>query len=261
MLTWLFIVAVVVVLAGVVVSRKKPKQLAAGGDWRPAIEAAAQSLGGRPALSSGESQLRAEHEGLPVTVQLRDDVAGAECALHPGAQGARIYLASGAAEPPTDIAHFPDVALPPAYALDPPVVLRSDDASAALAFADQAPTALLELLRTRPRATEVLVRGGTLRLTLRGLRPQSSTVEEIVRSAARLAGVLGGDRARSEASIKSLPARATGPETCALCSGERRPEVAWVRCRRCGSLHHAECWNTAQHCAKPGCGSALSDGV
>lgn len=259
-MTWLFILAVVVAVGGFLVARRKPaKQLTAGGDWRPALEAAAQTLGGRPALSGGEAELRAEHQGLTVTVKLRGDVAVAECPLHPGAAAARIYLASGAAEPPTDIAHFPVVTLPPAYALDPPVVLRSDDSATALAFADRAPTELLALLRSPPRAVEILVRGGSLRLTVRGLQSRAEAVEEVVKTTANLASYLGGDRGASEASTRQLPARAAAPEVCALCSGERRPGVDWVRCRRCGSLHHAECWNTAQHCAKPDCGAAISD--
>lgn len=258
---WLVIVALVVVIVGVAVSRKKPAQLTAGPGWQPAIDAAAQSLGGRPALSGGEAQLRAEHGGVTVTVKMRDDVAFAECPLHPGAGAARIYLASGAAEPPTDIAHFPEVTLPPAYALDPPVVLRSDDPAAALAFAEGAPPVLLELLRVRPRAIEALIRGGTTRLTLRGVRPQASTIEELVRVTARLAALLGGDEAASARATKAIPAATPARETCALCSGERRPEVAWVKCRRCGSLHHAECFDTAKHCAKADCGGVLADAV
>jgi hypothetical protein len=58
--------------------------------------------------------------------------------------------------------------------------------------------------------------------------------------------------------MTAAPPQAFEARTCGLCDGERRPDVAWVCCRRCDTAYHAECWKTATGCVASGCGEVLS---
>jgi hypothetical protein len=264
---WILLIVLAVAAAGAWMftsARRRARALparAGGADWRPAIEAAARSLGGRPALAGADAELRAEHEGLTVTVKVRGTDVSAEASLHAGAKPLRIYLGAGGAAPPSDFAHVPEAELPPAFALEPPVVLRSDDAPRAVAFAEAGAMDLVRVQREAgARSVDVLARGGSIRVGVYGARPAPEAIEALVQTATRLAGRLGGDEAlpRGAASTKQLPAKIPAVESCALCGGARRPGVEWVVCARCGSPHHAECWNTATGCSKAGCGGVTT---
>lgn len=260
---WLILVAAVVAALGYWKTRSSgPRQLGPGAavQWRPAVEEAALSLSGRPAYAGTTAQLRAEHEGLTVTLKIEGDELQGEAPQYPGSAPLRVFLGASGATAPSDFLHVPELELPPAFSLDPPTSLRSDEPARALAFVDDAARELVTAVRdARGTSVSVLCRGGTVRLTVRGAKPSTRAVESALRCTARLSTLLGGDRARAEASLAQLPAPAPRAVTCALCGGERRPGVAWVSCRRCGAAHHTECWSATQLCAATDCGSATSD--
>ncbi|MBI4819717.1 MAG: hypothetical protein HY791_25815 [Deltaproteobacteria bacterium] len=262
---WIAVVAIFVVsavIALVVRKNQQQKLLTAGGaaDWKQAIEAAAQELGGRAAFAGATAQLRAEQEGLTITLKVEGDQLIAETTQYPDSKPIRIFLGASGAQPPSDFAHVPELELPPAYSLDPPVQLRSDEPTAAVDFANGAARELSEAAREAKAASaSVLCRGGTVRLSLRGGRPSTAAVVSAIGTAARLSGLLGGDRAKAEVALKQIPSPSASKVTCALCGGDRRPEVPWVVCQRCRSPHHEECWTTAQRCARAGCGGTVSE--
>lgn len=261
---WIILVLIAVTAGVVVVARRRRKAIGPGAGaidsgWRPAIAAAATSLGGRPSIAGGTAEMRAEQEGVTVTLRVRGDVATADAPLYPNSKAPRIYLASGLEKPSQDLGYMPETPLPPAFALDPPVMLRTDGAEEAVKFAEANALELAKLERdSGARSIEVLVRGGSLELTLRNARASTDIAERMVRTSARLVAWLGGNRALAEASTKQIPA-ATVKIACALCGGERRPGVDWVKCTNCGSPHHAECWNTAHECAREGCGGTRAE--
>jgi len=252
------LVLLLLIVGGVVFAllRGRRGKLDSGASWGPAIEAAAKSLAGRPAITGNDAQLRAEIEGVTVTVKVQDDQAIAEAALYPGAKELRLILSSGLATSSEDVAYIPEVPVPPAFGLDPPVILRSDDAARAIAIAEASVVDFGVLQReARAKSVELFVRGGSVRLAVRGARVAAPTIEALAPATARIVVRVGGDRALAEAKVAQIPREAPGIETCAFCGGERRAGVAWVRCDACASPHHAECWDSTKTCSKQGCGS------
>ena len=240
-------------------------------EWRPALEGAARALGGRASVGAllDQPEVRAEVDGLVVTLKLRHVergsahvIAAAEASL-PGAGTERLYLGWGLKKAPEDLGYIPEVPLPPAFGLEPPVHLRSDLGDRAARFAEASVLELAGLKReAHADAVEVLIRGGSIRLAVHGLRPTDAASERLVRTTARLARIFAGDRALPEPEVKQLgPSSSAAPavDRCGLCSGERRAGVPWVRCTRCNTPHHAECWQTATGCSKEGCGGAISE--
>lgn len=262
-MTFIIILVLVAAAAGflIVRSSRRPR-LGAGDSWAPAIEASARTLSGRRAISGGEAELRAELEGVTVTVKVKDDVAIAEAALYPGAKDLRLILSSGLTASSEDVSYIPEVPVPPAFGLDPPVLFRSDDAARAVQIAEES---VLDLSRLQREAggssVELFVRGGSVKLTVRGARATSATIEALAPVAAHLVARVGGDRALAEVKLAQIPKAAPRVETCAFCGGERRAGVAWVKCEACASPHHAECWNSTHTCSKAGCGSARSTAI
>lgn len=259
-LLWLLLIVVAVVMGLRFIRRRS---LTSGANlWAKPIETAAASLKGRPAIAGGDAELRAEAEGVTVTVKTRGSLLTAEAPLYPEAKEVRIYLASGIEKTPQDLTYLPEAALPPAFGLDPPVILRSDDPLRAAQLAEGSVLDLSGAQReASARAVEVLIRGGTLRLALHGAAEKAAAIERAVSAAARLVVRLGGNRQLAEASIKQLPASTPAIPTCTLCGGQQRPGVAWVKCRRCGSPHHKECWDSAHHCSKEGCGDTHAEPI
>ena len=256
-------ILIVVAVAGVAVfaaTRRRPRRLAQGTQsWKAAISAAAESLSGRPALAGPGGELRAEANGSTVTAKVGPDLATADASLFPGAPQIRMYLATGIETVPEDLTYIPEAALPPAFGLDPPVLLRSDDADKAVQVAETSVLPLSGLKQAaRADSLELLVRGDTLTVRLRGAEPSAEAVEHLIRTTAGLAHQFGGDPGDGPALIKQLPAKAEGPKKCTFCDGQRRPGVDWVECVRCESPYHAECWTTLRECSKPGCGSVES---
>jgi hypothetical protein len=143
----LILLFLIIAAAGFVFVRSRRPRLAAGASWAPAIESAARTLAGRPAISGGEAQLRAEFEGVTVTVKVRDDVAIAEAPLYPAAKELRLVLSSGLTASSEDVSYIPEVPLPPAFGLDPPVLFRSDDAARAVPIAEESVLDLSRLQR------------------------------------------------------------------------------------------------------------------
>ncbi|MBI2375231.1 MAG: hypothetical protein HYV07_14640 [Deltaproteobacteria bacterium] len=261
---WLVVLAVLAVSGAVafVARRGRKKELTAGAsyDWKAAVEASAAQLGGRPAFSGATAQLRAEHLSLTVTVKVEGQTLLAETTQYPDAKPARIFLGASGAVPQSDFAHVPDVELPPAFSLDPPTLLKSDEAARAVGFANGAARDLtLAGRESRAKSASVLCRGGSVTLTLASAQPSPQALITAVEVTARLSGLLGGDAKKAEAALAQLPEPASAKVICAFCGGDRRPEVSWVRCQRCQSPHHAECWATTGHCAKPDCTSAFSE--
>lgn len=258
-MTFLILLVVIAAVAGFLVVRSSRPRLGAGGSWAPAIEASARTLAGRRAISGGEAELRAELEGVTVTVKVRDDLAIAEAALYPGAKDLRLILSTGLAASSEDVAYIPEVPVPPAFGLDPPVLFRSDDAERAVRIAEESVLDLSRLQReAQGTSVELFVRGGSVKLIVRGARAASATIEALAPVAARIVARVGGDRALAEVKLAQIPKAAPRVEICAFCGGERRAGVEWVKCEVCGSPHHAECWNSTHTCSKAGCGSARS---
>jgi hypothetical protein len=220
-------------------------------DWRAPFAAAGELLGGRVAVAGKDVQLRAEAGGVTVTVTVLGGALVAEAPMLPGAPLARVFLGGGGAQAPSDFVHVPERPPPPAYSVEPPVSLRSDDAARATAFAEAAAPSLNAHARaTRTMAVSALIRGGSLRLEAVRATPSVDALSSAVSRAAELVALLGGDATAAAARLAQLPARAEGTVVCALCGGERRPGVAWVQCKRCGAPHHAECFPVGGACAR-----------
>ncbi len=259
----LAVLALAVIGGGVAYATRSRRALPAStsspvDDWRAPFQAAAELLGGRVAVAGKDVQLRAEAGGVTVTVTVLGGALVAEAPLLPGAPLARVFLGGGGTQPPSDFLHVPERPLPPAYSVEPPVSLRSDDAARATAFAEAAAPSLNAHARaTRTHAISVLVRGGTTRLEATRATPSVDALSSAVSRAAELVALLGGDAAAAAARLAQLPARVEGTTVCALCGGERRPGVAWVKCKRCGASHHAECFPIGGACAR--CENVVSE--
>ncbi|MBI2378847.1 MAG: hypothetical protein HYV07_32935 [Deltaproteobacteria bacterium] len=237
--------------------------------WAPAIEQARARLLARVSGGSDTPELRADLDGREVMLQLRaihspeQTVAIAETRL--SSEALRLFVGWDVTRVRDDISYIPEVPYPGPQKLSGQVTARADDPAVAERFLVHASSTLLDLRRcSAARALELLARGGLLRIAVHGLAATSLSIERTVTASVELARLLelaasGVELppivARPEKSVAVEPASTPKPEphACALCEGRRTPDGGFVRCKRCGTTYHAQCWRQATGCVAEGC--------
>ncbi|MCA9549547.1 MAG: hypothetical protein KC933_05885 [Myxococcales bacterium] len=257
----------------------------AHGRWSTLLAEVAQAIEGRasPASRFDNPELRAEVDGLTLTLRLYDVHKGAggraevQVRLPDPDDTSRLYLGWDVAETPPDLAHVPEVPYPTTLRVQGVLTARADDPVLATRVLE---SSLLELTDVRREANakqvEVVVRGGYLTLVLHGLEPTTQLLVRALKTTAALAHRVGSaakgtalpapaDPVPTQGSGDSEPVPApeplpeAGPVTCGLCGGTPSGSGAWVRCRRCRTPYHAECFQQATACLEEGCGSVRAD--
>lgn len=275
MIEWIIAGAAALIAGGLAARRVSKKKV--HGDWSERLTEVAQRVGGRasPATADDHPQLRAELEGLTVTLELIDIHAGArgrvqtQAGLPDPDNTSRLYLGWDALETPKDLTHIPKQTTGPTR-LEGQVELRADDAVFGARVLQGAALQLADLRREgQGRALELVLRGGYLTLIVYGLEPTTAILIRGLEVTARLAHLV--DEASrgtqlpagpSEAPALPAPASAVDPETrCELCGDTASPDTPWVRCRACGTAYHERCFLQATACLVAGCSGTHADRV
>lgn len=256
--------------------------------WRAVLDEAAERLGAQASAGSrfDAPQLRATVAGVRVTVTVKEaydsadkGVVVCEARLANGLEKVRLYFGWDIGKVKTEVEHIKPVNVPHAFGLTGQLNLRADDPDLGRDFFEHALNDVADVRReASAHGMEILVRGGTLRMAVHGIEQSAWLIERSVTATARLLrGVeyycgasdskpaRGPNRPASQRTTGGNVERTMGPDDgttegaahgtpeCTLCSEHRKPDQSWIRCARCESPYHRDCWVQATGCLAEGC--------
>ena len=117
-----------------------------------------------------------------------------------------------------------------------------------------------KLIKAGTGAISILAGGGSMgqaasHITSAGFT-QSQAEDFLARAADAVAEQTGTGATRRSAAAESVEAGQYVGRTCPFCQNVFKPADELIKCRLCGTVHHADCWESNRGCTMIGCSAA-----